>query len=125
MKSPFHRANDLESQLELIASVLFANCPTPSLKDVKIPAGRTAKACTHVLHKFKNDYFKKSNGEETSDAANLTSAPPSPIKSTPAKAAATPRKRKAAGESKAAKKVKSTAVVEEEDDNILDDDNDA
>jgi hypothetical protein len=92
--------------------VLFTNCPTPSLKGVAIPDGRTPKACTHVLHQFKtkvlkNGGVKSKNGDadgsednDEDDCGDATSTPATP------KATGTPRKRKAATNSDGTPKAK-------------------
>jgi hypothetical protein len=92
------------------------------MKNATIPEGRTVKACTHVLAKFKKDFYNKSdgNGSETVDdgeAAN-SSAPGSPVKKTPVK---TPRKRKTAGEGKVASAKAKKVKVEEDDTDLLED----
>jgi len=95
--------------MNLLAQILFTNCPSPSLKGVKIPAGRTPKACTHILAQFKDQHFKEpETNEKTPGDDGEIDGEEAPVTSK----SKTTGKRKA-GEKAAPKRAKKVKTVEE------------
>jgi hypothetical protein len=85
------------------------------MKGMELPEGRSAKACRHVLDKFKSTYYKKdgTNGD-AGRTADMSDDGASPARSS-MKPTAKQRKRKAEGDGKAAKKAKAQINESAED----------